>query len=129
MARKASSGPTERELDILHVLWEHGKLSVREVRERLSRKEDLSFSSVQTILQIMFDKRLVGRELQGRSYTYRSNVSQEEVQSNLLLNLLDRAFGGSAKSLVSRALDVKRASPEELEEIRLLIDKARAEDA
>lgn len=129
MARKASSGPTERELDILNVLWEHGELNVRGVHERLSHKEKLSFNSVQTILQIMFDKGHVERELHGRSYSYRAKRSQRDVQTGLLLNLLDRAFGGSAKSLISRALEVKWASPTELEEISQLLDEARHRDA
>jgi BlaI family penicillinase repressor len=127
MARKPSSGPTERELDILHVLWQRGRGSVREVHERLSESEEVSFTSVQTMLQIMFDKGLVERELQGRSYVYRAAASQEETQRTLLADLLERAFGGSAKALVSRALDVKRASREELDEIQALLDEARRE--
>jgi BlaI family penicillinase repressor len=127
MARKASTGPTERELDILHVLWEGGRCSVREVRERLARNEDVSFTSVQTMLQVMHDKGLVERELQGRSYIYRAAASREDAQRTLLANLLDKAFGGSAKALVSRALDVRRASREELDEIQALLDEARRE--
>lgn len=129
MARKASSGPTERELDILNVLWEHAKASVREVHEDLAQNEEISFTSVQTMLQIMFDKRLVGRELLGRSYCYWPLASREDTQRTLLTNLLDKAFGGSAKALVSRALDVQRASPQELQEISALIEEARDEDA
>lgn len=125
MARKPTAGPTERELEILHVLWRSGRCSVREVHEQLSKSEDVSFTSVQTMLQIMFEKGLVSRELQGRSYSYWARESQEATQCALLANLLDKAFGGSAKALVSRALDVKRASTEELDEIQALLDKAR----
>ena len=128
MARKPSAGPTERELDILQVLWEQGECGVRQVHHRLAEAEEISFTSVQTMLQIMFDKGLVERELHGRSYTYRAAISREETQRTLLTNLLDRAFGGSASALVSRALDVKRASQEELDEIRALIDEARRND-
>lgn len=125
MARKPSAGPTERELDILDVLWQGERLSVREVQAALGAKEKLSFTAVQTMLQIMFDKGLVDRDLNGRSYVYRPALSREEAQATLLANLLERAFGGSAAALMSRALDVKRATKAELDEIEALIERAR----
>lgn len=125
MARRPTTGPTERELEILQVLWQQGRCTVRQVHERLASEEEVSFSTVQTMLQVMFDKRLVERELTGRTYAYRAVTSQEEAQRTLLADLLERAFGGSAKALVSRALDVKRASPEELAEIQALLDEAK----
>src|SRR5690606_35136163 len=125
MARRPTTGPTERELEILQVLWQHGRCTVRQGHERLAKEEEVSFSTIQTMLQVMFDKGLVERELTGRTYAYRAVTSQEEAQSTLLADLLERAFGGSAKALVSRALDVKRASTEELAEIQALLDEAR----
>jgi BlaI family transcriptional regulator, penicillinase repressor len=128
MARRPSRGPTERELEILQALWTNGKSSVRAVHEHLSESEEISFTSVQTMLQVMFDKGLAQRELQGRTYLYRAATSQEDAQRTLLADLLDRAFGGSAKALVSRALDVKRATNEELDELHALLDEARRVD-
>jgi BlaI family transcriptional regulator, penicillinase repressor len=128
MARRPSRGPTERELEILQVLWTDGTSSVRAVHEHLSETEGISFTSVQTMLQVMFDQGLTKRELQGRTYLYRAATSQEEAQRTLLADLLDRAFGGSAKALVSRALDVKRATNEELDELQALLDEARRVD-
>lgn len=125
MARKASAGPTERELDILDVLWVRGRAGVRDVHAALNEREKLSFTAVQTMLQIMFDKGLVSRHLEGRSYVYWAAVTREEAQTTLLGDLLDRAFGGSAAVLMSRALDVKRATKAELDEIEALIEKAR----
>lgn len=125
MARRPTTGPTERELEILQVLWQQGRCTVRQVHERLAKVEEVSFSTIQTMLQVMFDKGLVERELTGRTYAYRAVTSQEEAQRTLLADLLERAFGGSAKALVSRALDVKRASTEELAEIQALLDEAR----
>lgn len=125
MARRPSVGPTERELDILEILWEGERLGVREVHAALDQQQRTSFTAVQTMLQIMFDKGLVGRELVGRSYEYWPEVSREEAQATLLEHLLERAFGGSAAALVSRALDVKRASAAELDEIEAMIEKAR----
>lgn len=128
MARRPSRGPTERELEILQVLWSHGTCSVRDVHERLSQDEATSFSTVQTMLQVMFEKGLVERDLRGRTFLYRAAVEREETQRTLLADLLERAFGGSAKALVSRALDVKRPKADELEEIQALLDEARRGD-
>jgi len=128
MARRPSRGPTERELEILQVLWGHGTCSVRDVHERLSQEEATSFSTVQTMLQVMFEKGLVERDLRGRTFLYRAAVEREETQRTLLADLLERAFGGSAKALVSRALDVKRPKADELEEIQALLDEARRGD-
>lgn len=125
MARPPTQGPTDRELDILHILWQSGQSSVREVHAALSETESLSFTSVQTMLQIMFDKGLVDRELHGRSYQYWALTSQAETQCNLVAHLIDRAFGGSARALVSRALDAHPTSSEELAEIRALIDASQ----
>jgi BlaI family transcriptional regulator, penicillinase repressor len=117
--------PTERELDLLKVLWERGPSSVREVYELLSRSEDLSFTTVQTMLQVMFDKGLVERELMGRSLIYTAKVKREEAERAMVGDLLERLFNGSAQQLLARALDVKKASPEELRAIQTLINKAR----
>lgn len=125
MARRRNVGPTERELDILEILWEGEKAGVREVHAALDQQDRTSFTAVQTMLQIMFDKGLVGREMDGRAYVYWPEVSREDAQATLLEHLLERAFGGSAAALVSRALDVKRATNTELDEIEALIEKAR----
>jgi BlaI family transcriptional regulator, penicillinase repressor len=124
MPRKTDK-PTERELDILKVLWERGPSSVREVYELLSRNEDLSFTTIQTMLQVMFDKDLVVREMMGRSLIYTARVKREEAERAMVGDLLERVFGGSAQQLLARALDVKKASPQELKAIQTLINKAR----
>jgi BlaI family transcriptional regulator, penicillinase repressor len=125
MPRNKTDKPTERELDILKVLWERGPSSVREVSELLNRSEDLSFTTVQTMLQVMFDKDLVSRELIGRSLIYTAKVRREETERAMVGDLLERLFAGSAQQLLARALDVKKASPEELKAIQTLINKAR----
>jgi BlaI family transcriptional regulator, penicillinase repressor len=125
MPRNKADKPTERELDILKILWERGPSSVREVYELLNRSEDLSFTTIQTMLQVMFDKELVERELMGRSLIYTAKVRREEAERAMVGDLLERLFGGSAQQLLARALDVKKASPEELKAIERLISKAR----
>jgi BlaI family transcriptional regulator, penicillinase repressor len=125
MPQNRTNKPTERELDLLKVLWERGPSSVREVSELLNRSEDLSFTTVQTMLQVMFDKDLVSREMMGRSLIYTAKVRREETEKVMVGDLLERLFSGSAQQLLARALDVKKASPEELRAIQTLINKAR----
>lgn len=125
MARRGLVSPTDRELEILQVLWGLGKGSVRDVHEVMLESEEVSFTTVQTMLQVMFGKGLVGRELVRRTYSYWPVVSQVETQSTLVASLVERAFGGSANALVSRALDLKRVSRAELDEIQELLDAAR----
>src|SRR5690554_2237642 len=125
MTRRAVAGPTDRELEILQVLWPLGRSSVRDVHEAMLESEEVSFTTVQTMLQVMFDKGLVERELVRRTYWYWPAETQIETQTTLVNTLMERAFGGSAKALVSRALDARRSTPEELDEIQKLLDAAR----
>jgi predicted transcriptional regulator len=119
MAR--TSRPTDAELAILRVLWSRGPSTVREVLES-SGKPSQGYTTVLKLLQIMADKGLVRRDERERSHVYRAADSEEATQKRLLADLLERAFGGSAKQLIVRALSAGRASPEELREIRRLIN-------
>jgi predicted transcriptional regulator len=121
--------PTEAELAILRVLWERGPSTVREVHEAMQRGrpsgQGTGYTTVLKLLQIMTEKGLVTRDERTRSHVYRARLSQDTTQRQLVSDLLDRAFGGSAARLVMQALDVSPASPEELKEIRRLIDERR----
>ena len=123
MARPKTSGPTERELDLLQVLWLLHKATPRDVHDALEL--EVSYSTVQTMLHVMFEKGLLERAKEGRSLVYRPLVSRDDVEQNLVGQLLERLFSGSAKQLLARALDVKKASKKELDEIQSLIDEAR----
>lgn len=125
MTRRETGSPTDRELEILQVLWRLGRSSVRDVHEALLKSEEVSFTTVQTMLQVMYGKGLVERELIRRTYWYWPTESQVETQTTMVRSLMERAFGGSAKALVSRALDARSASPAELDEIQKLLDAAR----
>ena len=114
--------PTPAELAILNVLWDRGPATVREVQYALE-DQTVGYTTVLKMLQIMLEKGLVRRDSSARAHVYESAFPAEEVQSRLVENLLDDAFKGSAKNLILRALSVKPSSPEELEEIRKLIDK------
>jgi BlaI family penicillinase repressor len=114
--------PTDAELAVLRVLWHRGPSTVREVWEQLSAQET-GYTTVLKTLQIMLTKGLVERDETDRSHVYRPAIGQEETQRQFVGHLLERVFSGSARKLVMQALSVKKASREELAEIRKLLDK------
>ncbi len=116
--------PTDAELSILRVLWDRGPSTVRQVFEVLSAERDLGYTTVLKMLQIMDEKGLVRRDDSERTHVFSARQTQAETQRHLVGDLLDKAFGGSATSLVMQALATRRTSREELEEIRRLIDQA-----
>ena len=121
---RAPQRPTEAELEILRVLWERGPSTVRQVHESLSERET-GYTTTLKLMQIMADKGLVTRDESARTHVYAARLSQENTQRQLVNDLVDRAFGGSAAELVLRALSSHKTSDEELREIRKLIDDAR----
>jgi predicted transcriptional regulator len=122
MAKDAAEPkPTNAELGILSVLWEAGPSTVREVHETMADRE-VGYTTVLKLLQIMTDKGLVARDESARSHVYRATRPEKQVKRRLVTDLLDRAFGGSTASLVMHALEGKKASREELRQIRELID-------
>ena len=116
--------PTDAELEILRVLWELGPATVRQVHEAQAGTRDTGYTTTLKMMQIMAEKGLVTRDESARTHIYAARVSQESTQRQLLNDLVDRAFGGSAKELVLRALSSHTTSDEELDEIRKLIDEA-----
>jgi predicted transcriptional regulator len=121
--QKSPPRPTDAELAILRVLWGRGPSTVREVHDELSHERGTGYTTVLKLLQIMFEKGLVERDESERAHVYRPRQSEEQAQRGLVTDLLDRAFGGSAQKLVMQALTAKKASPEELAEIRRLLDE------
>lgn len=123
MGQPMTPKPTEGELAILQVLWQSGPQTVREVQTSLNHNRKAGYTTVLKLLQIMTNKGLVLRDESARAHVYRARLSEEETQHQLVGDLLDRAFRGSASKLVMRALASKKASPEELVEIRDLLNK------
>src|SRR5579872_743943 len=123
MARPVTGRPTDQELEILKVLWQRGPSSVRDVWRVLSKERDIGSTSVLKIMQIMRDKGLIVCDTTRRPQIYRTKRSQRAMRKQLVGDLLDRVFGGSAKLLMLHALDTKRCPPEELLEIRKLLDQ------
>lgn len=113
--------PTDAELGILRVLWERGPSTVRQVHESLTSERQTGYTTTLKLLQIMTEKGLVTRDASDRSHIYQAARSEELTQRQLVTDLLDRAFGGSAAKLVLQALASTKASPADLAEIRQLL--------
>jgi predicted transcriptional regulator len=111
--------PTDAELGILRVLWARGPSTVRQVTERIGH--DTGYTTVLKLLQIMTEKRLVTRDESARTHIYAAASTQEQTERQIVSDLVDRVFNGSAAKLVLQALATAKASPEELDEIRKLI--------
>lgn len=116
--------PTDAELAILRVLWERGASTVRQVFEVLSAEKELGYTTVLKMLQIMNEKGLVQRDVTDRVHVFSTTQTRTQTQRHMLDDLLDKAFGGSSTSLVMQALATRKASREELAEIRKLLDQA-----
>jgi predicted transcriptional regulator len=113
--------PTAAELDILAVLWKLGMATVREVHDDLGK--DNAYTTTLKQMQLMTEKGLLIRTTRFGSHVYEASAPKEQTQQQVAGDLLKRAFGGSAKSLVMGALTAQPASHEELDEIRSLLDR------
>ena len=113
--------PTESELEILHVLWQHGPVTVRFINEQLSQRREVGYTTTLKILQLMHEKSLVSRDDTSRTHVFAAAVRERETQGLLLDKFVDSAFGGSALKLVLQALGNRSTSREELAQIRTLL--------
>src|SRR5215472_14869094 len=123
MSERDAPRPTDAELEILTILWHRGPSTVKEVHEALNKIRAAGYTTVLKFMQIMTDKGLLRRNEQQRAHVYEAAVAQSQTQRMLVGELLDKAFGGSAASLVMQALATKPASAEELSTIRRLLDE------
>jgi predicted transcriptional regulator len=115
--------PTDFELEILQVLWERDDRSVREIHEILSRRRELVYTTVLKTLQIMTEKGLVRRIAAGKAHLYSAAIDRSRTQDRLIDELSTRLFSGSAAQLAMHALSAGRASEDELQALRALIDR------
>ena len=121
--RKLSARPTDAELEILNVLWQRGAATVRDVHQAISRtKPAAGYTTVLKTMQIMAEKGLVRRDESQRAHVYEAQVAQEQTQRQLVGDLLERAFDGSAAKLVMQALSTRKATAEELSTLREMLD-------
>src|SRR5262245_49595268 len=127
MARPRLDRPTRAERALLRVLWQRGSSTVREVHEAVARDEQVGYTTTLKLLQIMVEKGLAGRTEEGRLHRYWPRVTESDTQRRMVADLVERVFGGSTEGLVMKALSSKRATPDELERIRQLIDEAKSQ--
>lgn len=119
--RKPAVKPTEAELEILQILWQHGPATVRQVHDRLADDRDVGYTTTLKNMQNMVQKELLLRDDTSRSHVYSAAMRQEDTQRMLLDRFLGTAFGGSASRLVMQALGHQKTTPEELQQIKELI--------
>ena len=116
--------PTHAELEILSVIWELEAATVREVYERLNVTKPTGYTTVLKLLQLMDEKGLVERDRANRAHVYRAKVKQNETGKQMLGDVLQKVFGGSALKLVQQVLETETTTAEDLKEIRKMIQEA-----
>lgn len=116
---KSRIKPSAAETAILNVLWEHQPCSVKSIHERLSAQKDVGYTTTLKQIQRMFDKGLVGREPgEGKSFKYRTLVSEDETKTHLFNRFVETTFGNSVPDLVMHALGKSETSDAEIETIK-----------
>ena len=115
--------PTESEVEILQILWEHGPQNVRFINEKLNEQREVGYTSTLKIMQLMLEKGLLERDASSRTHIYNAKVSEQKIQGQLLNKFVNTAFRGSAMKMVMSVLGNHKASAEELDEIKDLIKK------
>lgn len=128
MPRGRSSQPTEVELQILRILWGESPATARQIHNRLAELRDTNYSTTVKMLSVMLDKGLVRRDETVRPYAFRPAATQRRTQQGMLKALLQEVYDGSVGSLVLQALASRKASPEELAEIRRMLDQLGEHD-
>jgi BlaI family penicillinase repressor len=123
MATISTRKPTSSELEILHILWERGPSTVREVHEALHEKRPIGYTSVLKLMQIMTAKGTVRRNEEQRAHVYEAVQPAEKTKRELALDVLQRVFDGSASELMMHALSGRKASKDEIEEMRRLLNE------
>ena len=129
MTTSLPSKPTDSELEILRLIWQHGPSSVRFINDELNETKKVGYTTTLKIMQIMNEKGLLEREEEGRMHIYRAALKAEETQKQLLDRFVETAFGGSSMQLVMQALGKHTTTPEELKELKKLINKIERDQA
>lgn len=117
--------PTESELEILQIIWKKGPSTVREINDQLNESEDkpIGYTTTLKIMQIMFEKGLLTRDESQRTHVYQADVREGKIQSAMLDRFLNAAYKGSASKLALQLLGNHKTTPDELAEIKALIQK------
>jgi predicted transcriptional regulator len=115
--------PTESELEVLKVLWQMGRATVKQVNEEINKTKETGYTTTLKIMQIMFEKGLVSKNADGKQHIFEAKIGEEDTQKSLLNRFIDSTFQGNAMSLVMQALGNHHASEEELSELKKLIQQ------
>ncbi|NLE60655.1 MAG: BlaI/MecI/CopY family transcriptional regulator [Planctomycetes bacterium] len=126
MPRPKSEHPTPGELEVLQIIWRKGPCTVRQVLDELNQSRPRAYTSVMSLLNVMTDKKLLRRKPDGRAFLYSARVEEQPTLREMVGDLVERAFGGSAELLVAHALEQTDLSPQQLEEIHRMIDEYRS---
>ena len=126
MPRPRSQNPTPGELEVLQIIWKQGPCTVRQVLDELQKTRPRAYTSVMSLLNVMVNKRLLRRKPQGKAFLYSAAVQEQPTLRRRAGDLVQRVFRGSPGLLVAHALEQTDPSPQELEEMRRLIDDYRA---
>jgi BlaI family penicillinase repressor len=118
--------PTERELEILKILWDRGEATVREVYDEMSRHAPIVQNTVQAFLRTMEDKKLVRHRLEGRTFVYQPLLRPQDTKQKLVSRVLHRVFDGAIDQLVQSALSLRKPTDDELAKLEALIKEARS---
>jgi predicted transcriptional regulator len=129
MGRRTTPKLSDLELQIMNVLWERGPSTVREVLDTLPQRPKPTYTTVLTIMRIMQGKGYVTRSENARAHVYQARLSERPIKENLLRNLVQRAFRGSAEAVVVRLLERKELSREELARLKKMIEQIEREEA
>lgn len=128
MARKKNVQPSEFELQVLGVLWEHGPGTVRQVMGRLTDGKTRAYTSVLSVMQVMQKKGLltVDRQRDGLAHVFRPKMSREQIVRPLLRGLVTKVFGGNTRAAVQQLLDAEDVDANEIDELRRMLDDIEA---
>ena len=126
MPRPRSENPTPGELEVLQVLWRRGPGTVRQVMEELNHTRKRAYTSVMSLLNVMTDKKLLTRKPKGKAFLYSARIKEQPTLRKMVVDLMERAFNGSAGQLVAHALEQTKPSAGELDEIHQLINEYRS---
>lgn len=126
MPRPRSANPTPAELEVLQIIWKQGPCTVRQVLDELQKARPRAYTSVMSLLNVMVDKRLLKRKPHGKAFLYSAAVQEQPTLRRMVGDLVQRVFRGSPGLLVAHTLEQTDPSPQELEEMRRLINEYRA---
>ena len=121
----AQPTPTERELEILKILWQRGEATVRQLHQEISRRLPMVQNTVQSFLRTMEEKGLVRHRVAGRTFIYEPTLRRDKTNQQLVSRLLQRAFDGAVDQLVQSVLSLGQTTPEELARLEALIADAK----